>query len=195
MKIHAGDSVLVIAGKDRGKQGTVLRVLLEKNRLIVEGINMRIRHIRKTREQPGQRIKYEASLASSNVMLLDPKTKKPTRIGYRVDPVTGKKVRYAKVSGEVLPVRSTTKAVERKSQKKQESTKSTKSATSEGTTSSEPSASSDSSASSPPKRQPFWKRAFSSAPQAEEGKGSTRSGVEEAGHGPTAPVRRSRESS
>ncbi len=112
MKIHTGDVVTVITGKDKGKQGTVTRVLETKNRVVVEGINMRTRHIKKTTQAPGQRIQYEASIHASNVMILDPKTKKPTRIGYKVDEKTGKKSRIAKVSGEVI-TKATTKSAEK----------------------------------------------------------------------------------
>lgn len=102
MKIHTGDLVLIISGKDKGKQGTVLRVLASKNHVVVEGINMRTRHIRKTAQGPGQRIQYEASLDASKVMIVDPKTKKPTRIGFAIDEKTGAKKRIAKKSGEVI---------------------------------------------------------------------------------------------
>ncbi len=191
MKVHTGDSVLIISGKDKGKQGTVMRVLETKNRLIIEGINMRTRHIKKTAQAAGQRIKYEASISASNVMLLDPKTKKPTRVGYRRDEKTGKKVRFAKVSGEVLPIVSTVKAVEKKTKK----TTKTKSATKEEaktTESSSSSTSSPSSSSSPPTKQPFWKRAFSAGPATEEGNAPT--GNDAGGPSTVAPVRRSRES-
>lgn len=99
MRIHTGDFVLIIAGKDKGKTGTVLRVL--GDRLVVSDVNMRTRHIRKTTQGPGQRLRYEASLSASNVMVLDAKTKKPTRIGVRINE-KGRRVRIAKVSGEVL---------------------------------------------------------------------------------------------
>jgi large subunit ribosomal protein L24 len=102
MKIHTGDIVVINTGKDKGKQGTVLRVLESKNRVVVEGINMRVRHIKKTTQSAGQRISYEASIHASNVQILDPKTKKPTRIGYTVDAKTGKKTRIAKASGEAI---------------------------------------------------------------------------------------------
>lgn len=102
MKIHQGDLVLIISGKDKGKQGTVVRVLSSKNHVVVEGINMRTRHIKKTTQAPGQRIQYEASLDASKVMIVDPKTKKATRIGYKVDAKTGSKKRIAKASGEVI---------------------------------------------------------------------------------------------
>lgn len=110
MKIHTGDVVVVISGKDKGKQGKILRVLPAINRVVVEGVNMRIKHIKKTAQQPGQRVSYEASLSASNVMILDPKTKKPTRIGYTVDQKTGKKTRIAKVSGEEIKGAAVTKA-------------------------------------------------------------------------------------
>ncbi len=193
MKIHMGDSVLVISGKDKGRQGTVMRVLPVKNRLIVEGVNMRVRHIKKTAQQPGQRIKYEASLSVSNVMLLDPKTKKPTRVGYRIDPKTGKKVRFAKVSGEVLPMKSTTKGVAKKETKVTRSTSSgqAKEMADESVTTEKTVA--PATPATPPKKQPFWKRAFSAGPSEE---GAAPSGKEEGGgSGPVTPVRRSRESS
>jgi hypothetical protein len=63
---------------------------------------MRTRHMKKSVDQAGSKVRYEASLHVSNVMVLDPKTKKPTRIGYKVDPKTGQKVRIARKSGEVL---------------------------------------------------------------------------------------------
>lgn len=100
MRIHTGDFVLVIAGKDKGKTGTVLRVLGD-GRLVVSDVNMRTRHVRKTTQGPGQRLKYEASISASNVMVMDAKTKKPTRIGIKIDE-KGHRMRIAKVSGEIL---------------------------------------------------------------------------------------------
>lgn len=100
MKIHTSDSVVIITGKDKGKTGKILRVLSDQGRVVVEGVNMRTRHIRKTRERPGQIVRYEASIHVSNVMLLDPKTKKRTRIGYQLK--DGKKLRVSKRSGDVI---------------------------------------------------------------------------------------------
>lgn len=98
MKIKTGDTVVVISGKDKGKTGQVLRVLPTKNRVVVADINMRTRHIKGGPQRPGEIVKYEASLDASNVMLVDGKTKKRTRIGYKK---TEKgKVRIAKRSGE-----------------------------------------------------------------------------------------------
>ncbi len=119
MKIHQGDLVLIISGKDKGKQGTVLRVLASKNHLVVEGINMRTRHIKKTTQAAGQRIQYEASLDASKVMIIDPKTKKPTRIGYKIDE-KGMKKRIAKASGDVIVKAAKTAAKSKTSAKKEE---------------------------------------------------------------------------
>lgn len=99
MRIQTGDTVLIITGKDKGKTGSVLRVL--GDRLVVSDANMRTRHVRKTAQGPGQRLRYEASIAACNVMVLDPKTKKPTRIGIRKDD-KGHNIRFAKVSGEAI---------------------------------------------------------------------------------------------
>ena len=101
MKLHTGDTVLIISGKDKNKTGTVLRVLPEENRVIVTGINIRTKHVKKSAEQAGKILRYEASLHASNVMAIDPKTKKRTRLGTKVD-AKGKKVRIAKKSGDVL---------------------------------------------------------------------------------------------
>ncbi len=100
MKLHTGDSVIVISGKDKGKTGTVLRVLPLEDRVVVEGINIRTRHMPKSAEQAGRIVKYEASLAACKVMLVDPKTGKASRIGYVMK--DGKKIRISKLSGEVV---------------------------------------------------------------------------------------------
>ncbi len=102
MKLHTGDTVLVITGKDKGKTGQVMRVLPEKNHVVVQGLNMRTRFIKKTVQSAGSMLKFEASLDASKVMLLDPKSGKPTRIGFQIDEKTGKKVRIAKVSGATI---------------------------------------------------------------------------------------------
>ena len=156
MKIHTGDTVLIISGKDKGKTGTVLRVLPEANRVIVESINMRVRHIKKTSQAPGQRVKYEASLSVSNVMILDPKTKKPTRVGYKIDEKTGQKKRIARTSGEVIATVSQVKAAPKKTTPK---TKGAKKTDKKEEASTEVAEGAD--ASKMPTKQPFWKRAFS----------------------------------
>lgn len=156
MKIRAGDTVYVISGKDKGKSGTVLRVLPTKNRVIVEGINMRVRHIKKTTQGPGQRIKYEAGLSASNVMIVDPKTKKPTRVGYKIDE-KGRKVRVAKGSGEIIVAAATAKAdAPKKGAKKKTPRSDEKLNTMTPETSSTDG--------KMPTKSPFWKRAFTGGP-------------------------------
>lgn len=155
MKIHTGDTVLVITGKDKGKQGTVMRVLPHQSRLVIEGINMRTRHIKKTAQEAGQRLKYEASIHVSNVMLLDPKTKKPTRVGFKTD-AKGKKTRIARVSGEALPLVAKTKAAA--PAKKTKAAKGDKAKHDDNKPASEEAATVKTEG---PKKQAFWKRAFS----------------------------------
>jgi large subunit ribosomal protein L24 len=101
LKIKKGDKVVVIAGKDKGKTGEVLKVVPTDSRVIVQGVNMVKRHTRPAMGNPGGIVEKEAALHVSNVAHIDPKDQKPTRIGYRVL-ADGKKVRYAKRSGEVL---------------------------------------------------------------------------------------------
>lgn len=99
-KIKKNDQVVVIAGKDKGKTGRVLKVDSEKGRIVVEGINMVKKAVRrKSQNEPGGFIDIEAPIHISNVMFLD-KDGKPTRLGYKF--VDGKKVRYSKRTGEVL---------------------------------------------------------------------------------------------
>ncbi len=96
-KIHRGDQVAVIAGDEKGKQGKVLRVVSE-DRIIVEGVNYIWKHLRKTQKTPqGGRLQKEAPLHVSNVMLVNPKSGKPERVGVRRE--DGKAVRYFKKSG------------------------------------------------------------------------------------------------
>jgi large subunit ribosomal protein L24 len=99
--LKKGDKVVVIAGSSKGKEGTVLRVLRDENRVLVEGVNMVKKHVKPNGEQSGSIIEIEAPIHISNVMILDPKTKKPTRIGHTTNKA-GKKVRFAKKSNENL---------------------------------------------------------------------------------------------
>lgn len=100
-KILKGDKVLVITGKDRGKTGLVERVILKKNRLVITGVNIVKRHQKRTATNPhGGIIEKTASIDISNVMLIDPKTDKPTRIGQRMS--GHDKVRVAKRSDEAI---------------------------------------------------------------------------------------------
>ena len=99
--IKKGDNVYVLSGDDRGKEGRVLSVDREKNRAIVEGVNIVTKAAKPSAKHPqGGIIKMEAPIQISNLALIDPKTGKPTRVGYRFE--DGKKVRYAKKSGEEI---------------------------------------------------------------------------------------------
>ena len=101
MYIKKGDTVVVISGSYKNKQGTVLRVLPKTGKVVVEGVNVVSRHTRPSQANPdGGIIKKEAPILACKVMLVDPKTNEPTRVGYKVD--GDKKVRYAKKSGTVL---------------------------------------------------------------------------------------------
>jgi large subunit ribosomal protein L24 len=102
MRIKTGDQVVVIAGKDKSKRGRVLKVIPKENRVIVEGVNIVKRHTKPSPAHPeGGIIEKEAPIHASNVMLVDPKTGEPTRVGYKFLE-DGTKVRYAKKSGEVI---------------------------------------------------------------------------------------------
>ncbi len=100
MAIKVGDKVLVIAGSSKGKEGTIKKVLKEENRVIVEGVNLVKRHQKGNGQESGGILDIEAPIHVSNVMIIDPKTKKPTRIGHSQE--NNKKVRIAKKSGTKL---------------------------------------------------------------------------------------------
>ena len=101
LKIRKGDRVIILAGKDKGKSGEVLRVLPKEERALVQGVNMARRHQRQTASQEGGIISKEMPIHVSNLSLRDPKDGKPTRVGYKLLQ-DGKKVRFAKRSGEVI---------------------------------------------------------------------------------------------
>jgi len=108
MKIRKNDTVMVISGNDSGKTGKVLKVFPKESKVIIEGINIRKRHTKPTQKNPqGGILEKEAPINASNVMILDPKSNEPTRIGAKIilDDKTGKKkiVRVSKVSGEMIP--------------------------------------------------------------------------------------------
>jgi large subunit ribosomal protein L24 len=100
LKVKKGDKVVVITGRDKGKQGEILEVRREENRVLVRGVNMVKRHQRQTQTAEGGIISKEAPIHVSNVAHIDPKTQKPTRIGYKMD--GDKKVRVARRSGEAI---------------------------------------------------------------------------------------------
>jgi len=101
LKIRKGDHVVVLTGKDKGKHGEVLKVMPDENRAIVKGVAMIRRHQRQTATQDGGIISKEAAIHISNLALEDPKDGKPTRVGFKFLK-DGRKVRFAKRSGEVI---------------------------------------------------------------------------------------------
>ena len=102
LKIKKGDSVVVLTGRDKGKRGEVIEVRPKENRALVRGINVVRRHQRQTAKDEGGIISKEAAIQISNLALEDPKDGKPTRVGFRTLE-DGKKVRFAKRSGEIIP--------------------------------------------------------------------------------------------
>lgn len=99
-KIKKGDKVIVLTGKDKGKTGEVTKVLPKEDRVVVAGVNTVKRHQRPTQTSPGGIEEKDAPIHVSNVALADPKSDKPTRVGFTVK--DGKKVRVVKASGEVI---------------------------------------------------------------------------------------------
>lgn len=101
MKIQKGDQVVVIAGRDKGSKGEVLKVFPAESRVLVQGVNQVTKHQKPTQFSAGGVEKKELPVHVSNVALVDPKSGKATRVGYKIEK-DGKKVRVAKSSGEVL---------------------------------------------------------------------------------------------
>lgn len=105
-KIKVGDTVQVIAGKDKGKQGEVMQLLVDRQMVVVDGVNQMVKHLRsQRRDEKGQRVEFFGPIHLSNVMVIDPKTKKPTRVGIEVvEGEDGKKqkIRKSKKSNEVI---------------------------------------------------------------------------------------------
>ncbi len=100
-RVCKGDMVAVIAGDDKGKRGRVLRVVNEKNRVVIEGVNLVYKHLQKSQQNPqGGRIRREAAVHISNVMPIDPEENKPTRVSFRV--VDGKRERVARRTGNAI---------------------------------------------------------------------------------------------
>lgn len=99
-KVKKGDQVVVLTGKDKGKTGEVLKLITDDSKVLVKGINVQTKHKKPSQSSPGGLTKIEAPIHVSNVALIDPKTKKATRVGFKT---TGdKKVRIARRSGEAL---------------------------------------------------------------------------------------------
>ena len=102
MNFKVGDEVVVIAGSDKGKKGKVIKTLREENKVVIEGVHMVKKHQRPTGQESGGILEVEAPIHASNVMIIDPKTKKRTRVGHTTDEKTGKKIRIAKKSNEKI---------------------------------------------------------------------------------------------
>ncbi|MBM9596332.1 50S ribosomal protein L24 [Roseitranquillus sediminis] len=98
-KLKKGDKVVVLAGKDKGKQGEVTRVMPKENKAVVDGINVAIRHRRQSQAEQGGRVPTPMPVDLSNLALMDA-SGKPTRVGFRFE--DGKKVRFAKTTGDVI---------------------------------------------------------------------------------------------
>lgn len=101
MNFKTGDKVVVIAGKDKGKEGNITKILRSENRVVVEGVNIVKKHVKGNGQTAGSITDVEAPIHASNVMIVDPKTKKPTRIGHSTNK-DGKKIRVTKKSNSSL---------------------------------------------------------------------------------------------
>ena len=99
-KLRKGDKVVVLAGKDKGKEGEITSVMPTKGKAIVDGVNIVIRHTKQSQTNQGGRVPQPAAIDLSNLALVDPKDGGATRVGFKM--VEGQKVRYAKKSGEVI---------------------------------------------------------------------------------------------
>ena len=102
MNIKEGDEVVVITGSDKGKKGKILKTLKAENKVIVDGVHMVKKHQKPNGQETGGILDIAAPIAASNVMIIDPKTKKRTRIGHTTDTKTGKKIRITKKSNEKI---------------------------------------------------------------------------------------------
>ena len=101
MNFKTGDKVVVISGKDKGKEGKITSIFKKDNRVVVEGVNVVKKHVKGNGQTAGSINEVEAPINASNVMIIDPKTKKPTRIGHKIDK-DGKKIRVSKKSNSSL---------------------------------------------------------------------------------------------
>lgn len=100
MKLKVGDSVIVTAGKDKGKSAKVLRVLPQSNQVVVQGVNMYTRSVKPVQGRAGERVRKERPLDAGKVAILNPDTKKADRVGYTVK--DGKKIRVYKKTGKTI---------------------------------------------------------------------------------------------
>lgn len=102
MNFKVGDEVVVITGSDKGKTGKIIKTLKDENKVVVEGVHIIKKHQKPTGTETGGIIDIAAPINASNVMIIDPKTKKRTRIGHTTDTKTGKKIRITKKSNEKI---------------------------------------------------------------------------------------------
>lgn len=103
LKIKKDDTVVVIAGTSKGKEGKVIKIFPATNRVIVEGVNLISKHTKPNAANPqGGIVKQEAAIHISNLMIVDPKSGDATRVGRKIDEKTGKLMRFSKKSGEVI---------------------------------------------------------------------------------------------
>lgn len=100
-RMRKGDQVAVLAGRDKGKRGEILRVIPKEDRVVVQGVNLVKRHRKPSQMSPGGIDEFEASIHVSNVAHIDPDSDKPTRVGFKTLD-DGRKVRFAKRSGDVI---------------------------------------------------------------------------------------------
>ena len=102
MKLKTGDKVVVISGSNKGKEGTISKIFREENKVVVSGVNLRKKHLKpKNNNGTGEIVEVEAPIHASNVMLVDPKTKKPTKVKIEKDS-KGKKIRISKKSNQKI---------------------------------------------------------------------------------------------
>lgn len=102
MNFKVGDKVVVITGSNKGKEGKIIKTLKKENRVIIEGVNIIKKHKKGNGQETGGILEIEAPIHASNVMLIDSKTKKRTRIGHTIDEKTNKKIRISKKSNEKI---------------------------------------------------------------------------------------------
>ena len=105
MKLKLQDQVFVTTGKDKGKKGAITRILRKQNKIVVEKVNIKTKHIKKTTEKAGSKIQFEAPIDASNVMIICPNCKKTARIGYK-KLEKGKKERICKKCSEALDIKT-----------------------------------------------------------------------------------------
>lgn len=113
MKYQVGDTVVITTGKSKGHQGNIVKILDKKDSVIIEGANKKVKHIKGRDGNPGERVEISAPVHISNIAVIDPKTNKPSRVGYKIEK-DGSKVRVSKASGEPIVKTAPAKAKTKK---------------------------------------------------------------------------------